>query len=111
MQIDPNLKFAIAPDGTVSQNGEEVATLGVIDIENYDYINKYGENLYDLIDGGTIIESDAAIQQGMLEASNVNVVDEMVSMITIARAYEAGQKMIQTEDSTLEKTANQIGNV
>jgi flagellar basal-body rod protein FlgG len=47
----------------------------------------------------------------MLETSNVNVIDEMVSMITIARAYEAGQKMIQTEDSTLDKTANQVGNV
>ena len=111
VQIDPNLKYQISPDGTIRQNGEEVTTIGVIDIENYDYINKYGENLYDLIDGGTIIESEASVQQGMLEASNVNVIDEMVSMITIARAYEAGQKMIQTEDSTLEKTCNQVGNV
>lgn len=111
VQIDPNLKYQISPDGTIRQNGEEVTTIGVVDIENYDYINKYGENLYDLIDGGTIIESEASVQQGMLEASNVNVIDEMVSMITIARAYEAGQKMIQTEDSTLEKTCNQVGNV
>ena len=51
------------------------------------------------------------MEQGMLEASNVNVVDEMVSMITIARAYEAGQKMIQTEDATLEKTVNNVGSV
>ena len=35
----------------------------------------------------------------------------MVSMITIARAYEAGQKMIQAEDATLEKTVNQVGSV
>ncbi len=111
VQIDPNLKYAIATDGTISQNNEEVATIGVIDIDNYDYINKYGENLYDLIPGGNIVESDAIVQQGMLETSNVNVIDEMVSMITIARAYEAGQKMIQAEDSTLEKTANQIGRV
>ena len=111
VQIDPNLKYAIAKDGTITQNNEEVDTIGVVDVEDYDYINKYGENLYDLIDGGTIIESEAIVQQGMLEASNVNVVDEMVSMIQIARAYEAGQKMIQTEDSTLEKTANTIGRV
>jgi flagellar basal-body rod protein FlgG len=83
----------------------------LIDIADYDYINKYGENLYDLIDGGQIIESEGYMEQGMLEASNVNVVDEMVSMITIARAYEAGQKMIQTEDSTLEKTVNNVGSV
>lgn len=111
VQIDPNLPYVIATDGTISQNGEEVDTIGLIDVADYDYINKYGENLYDLIDGGEIIESEGYMEQGMLEASNVNVVDEMVSMIQIARAYEAGQKMIQTEDSTLEKTVNQVGTV
>ena len=111
VQIDPNLEYAIASDGTITQNGEEVATIGLVDVADYDYINKYGENLYDLIEGGEIIESEGYMEQGMLEASNVNVVDEMVTMITIARAYEAGQKMIQAEDETLEKTVNQVGNV
>lgn len=111
VQVDPNKKIEVATDGTIAQNGEEVATLGVVNIENYDYINKYGDNLYTLIDGGQVVASDALVKQGCLEASNVNVVDEMVDMIEIARAYEAGQKMIQAEDSTLEKTANQIGKV
>ena len=39
-----------------------------------------------------------------LEASNVNVVTEMVDMITITRDYESNQKVIQTIDSTLEKS-------
>ena len=111
VRIDPNLKYSIASDGTISQNNQPVTTLGVIDIDDYVYINKYGENLYDLIEGGNIIDSEAVLEQGILETSNVNVIDEMVSMITIARAYEAGQKMIQAEDSTLEKTVNQIGKV
>jgi flagellar basal-body rod protein FlgG len=46
-----------------------------------------------------------------LETANVNIVDEMVSMITIQRAYEAGQKMIQTEDETLEMAVSQVGRV
>ncbi|MBP3263157.1 flagellar hook-basal body protein [Pseudobutyrivibrio sp.] len=111
VQIDPSLPYSIAKDGTISQNGEEVDTIGLVDVADYDYINKYGENLYDLIDGGQIIESEGYMEQGMLEASNVNVVDEMVSMIQIARAYEAGQKMIQTEDATLDKTVNNVGSV
>lgn len=32
-------------------------------------------------------------------------------MINITRAYEAGQKMIQTQDSLLQKSANEIGKV
>ena len=46
-----------------------------------------------------------------LESANVNVIDEMVNMITIQRAYEAGQKMIQTEDATLEQAVNNVGRV
>ena len=35
--------------------------------------------------------------------SNVNVVSEMVEMITISRAYESNQKLITSIDETLEK--------
>jgi flagellar basal-body rod protein FlgF len=41
----------------------------------------------------------------------VNVVSEMVNMITISRAYQAGQKVINTIDETLDKAVNQVGNV
>lgn len=47
--------------------------------------------------------------QGSLEDSNVNVVQEMVSMITGLRAYEANQKAIQAIDQTLDKAINQMG--
>ena len=43
--------------------------------------------------------------------SNVNVVNEMVDMITIARAYQAGQKVINSIDDTLDKAVNQVGKV
>ena len=65
----------------------------------------------DLVDGGQITASDAKVQQGCIEGSNVNVVDEMVKMITISRAYQAGQKVINTVDETLDKTVNQVGKV
>ena len=68
------------------------------------YIEKYGENLYNLVEGGVITESTASVRQGMLETSNVNVVDEMVNMIAIQRAYEAGQKVITSIDETLATT-------
>ena len=76
-----------------------------------DYISKYGENLYDVVNGGQLVASNARVEQGALEASNINVVSEMVDMITITRAYEAGQKIIQTMDSTLDKAVNNVGKV
>ena len=80
-------------------------------LDNYDYISKYGENLYDVVNGGQLVASNARVEQGALEASNINVVSEMVDMITITRAYEAGQKIIQTMDSTLDKAVNNVGKV
>jgi flagellar basal-body rod protein FlgG len=45
------------------------------------------------------------IQQGYLEASNVNVVQELVTMIQTQRAYEMNSKAIQTSDQMLAKLA------
>ena len=55
--------------------------------------------------------SDASMLQGFTEQSNVNVIDQMVSMITITRAYEANQKMIQTQDTLIGKAVNDVGKV
>ncbi|MDD6057899.1 MAG: flagellar hook-basal body complex protein, partial [Clostridiales bacterium] len=109
--VNPNLKLSVDEFGNIFQNEQVVANIGVVDIQDYNYLAKYGENLYDLVDGGVRIASDAKVEQGLLEASNINVVSEMVEMITISRAYQAGQKVINTIDETLQKAANQIGAV
>ena len=71
----------------------------------------YGENMYEAIPEAGLMASTATVHQGYLEMSNTNVIEEMVDMITITRAYEAGQKMIQTVDSTLQKAVSEIGKV
>lgn len=109
IQINPNLDFQVDQLGVIYQNNVAVGTIGVIDIDNYDYISKYGENMYDLVEGGNVVATDATLEQGALETSNVNVIDEMVDMITIQRAYEAGQKVITSIDSTLDKAVNTVG--
>ncbi|MBQ5431432.1 MAG: flagellar hook-basal body protein [Lachnospiraceae bacterium] len=112
VRVDPLQKYTVDSQGVVFQNGTEVARIGVVDVNNTDYLAKYGENLYDLVEGGTMQASQRfQIEQGALEQSNVNIVDEMVSMITIQRAYEAGQKMIQAEDETLDMAVTQVGKV
>ena len=43
------------------------------------------------------------IAQGYVETSNVNVVEEMVNMITAQRAYELNSKAVTTSDQMLQK--------
>ena len=95
--------------GTIWQDGVAVAQIGVIDVDNYDYLEKYGENMYNIVDGGNIVDSEAEVYQGYLETSNVQVVNNMVDMIVIARAYESNQKLIQTIDSMTEISVSQVG--
>lgn len=101
----------ILSDGSVYADGEQIDTIRVVDFENYDYLNKFGDNMYDAIDGAVEAETTGTIRQGYIEQSNVNSVREMVEMINITRAYEAGQKVIQTTDSMLEHAANSVGKV
>ena len=111
IQVDPNATISVNKLGYIMQNDQIVGTLGMVDIDNYDYLEKYGENMYNLLDGGTRIATDANVEQGVLETSNVNVIKEMVNMITIQRAYEAGQKVITSIDSTLDRAVNNVGRV
>ncbi len=108
IQIDPN-DITIDNSGTITVDGEVKDTLKIVDFENYDYILKTGDNLYRVVDGAAEMTSNASVLQGYTEQSNVNVVSEMVDMITVTRAYEANQKMIRSQDSMLEKAVNQVG--
>lgn len=97
--------------GTIYADGEMVDTIGITDFEDYNYLEKYGENMYTPVEGAVETQATAQVRQGYLEMSNINVVSEMVEMINITRAYEANQKAVQTADSMLEKSVNTVGSV
>lgn len=100
---------AINKLGEIYADGEYIDTISLTDFEDYNYLKRYGENMFDALDGAVEKEATAKIDQGYLETSNVNVISEMVEMISLSRTYEANQKIIQTMDDLLDKSANQIG--
>lgn len=111
IQIDPNVETTIDQGGAIWQNQQIVGQLMITDFADYNYLSHYGENYYVPVEGAEIVPASAKVFQGYLEAANVNVVDEMVEMISVTRAYEANQKIIQAMDSTLEKAVNDLGRV
>ena len=111
IQVPVDATISVDKMGTIFADGENIDTIQLADFQDYDYIEKYGDNLYQVVDGATAIPASATIAQGYTEQSNVNVVSEMVDMITVTRAYEAGQKVMQTVDTMLEASCNSIGRV
>jgi flagellar basal-body rod protein FlgF len=67
---------------------------------------KQGDNLFDGTTGG---QATGTVRAGALEGSGVDPARTMVDMIASFRAFEAGQKVIQTIDESLHKTATQVG--
>jgi flagellar basal-body rod protein FlgG len=61
-------------------------------------------------DGGSPAEG-FLLYQGYFEASNVQPIEAMVSMITLERNYESSQKSIQYQDETLNRAVNDLGRV
>ena len=103
----------INESGQVFSDGNEIDKLKLVDFIDYKSLKKEGDALYldASSDAGNMKESEGLIQQGFLEASNVNSVKQMVEMITMLRSYEANQKVIKTHDELLGKSVNEIGRV
>ena len=117
---DDLINVSVAQDGTVSAidpaTGEQ-QLLGQITLVNF--INPaglapQGDSLYlatdtsgDPIDETPGLNGMGTIRQGMLEGSNVQLVTEMVNLITAQRGYEANSKAITTTDTMLQ-TVNQL---
>ncbi len=110
-------KFMINEDGMIySKEGEYIDRVKVVRFENDRYLKKMGNSLW----SSNEISGDAYIAegkerpkmiQGYMETSNVNVVNEMVRMIEVNRAYEANQKTIQSQDSMMSTLWTKVASV
>ena len=67
---------------------------------------KEGESL---VTGTPAGAAAGTVRSGALESSGADAAQSMVDMISSMRAFEAGQKVIQTIDETLGKAATQVG--
>jgi len=105
--------FMVSDDGTVTINEFAAGRIRIVDFEKPYKLKKVGSS-YLMPKDQTVTErpaSDYRIRQGYLEKSNVNVVEVMVDMLSSFRAFEAGQKAIQSQDETLEKAVNDLGRI
>jgi len=117
--IPPNAtNVSIGSDGTVQATipGSGASTIGQIKLTTFANpagLEHAGGNIYkDVNASGTATdvtpgtEGSGTISQGTLEMSNVQIVQEMVNMITAQRAYEVNSKAITTADSMLSVANN-----
>jgi flagellar basal-body rod protein FlgG len=109
--------ITVGKDGTVSVTlpgqvqAQQVGVIQLASFVNPGGLNSVGNNVYlpttasgdPIIGTGGGSEGLGTIQQGMLEQSNVNVVDEFVAMILAQRSYESNSRVVKAADEMLQQ--------
>ncbi|MBN2420157.1 MAG: flagellar basal-body rod protein FlgG [Deltaproteobacteria bacterium] len=114
-----SVNFTIDKGGAMvamEADGNTITATGQITIYNFvnpSGLKSLGGNYYsptpasgDPIEGNPGVDGLGTINQGALEMSNVDVVEEMVNMIAIQRAYEISSKSIRSADEMMQMANN-----
>lgn len=106
-------RLIVSQEGELSYKDEDGITvplgqrIGLVKFENRNGLESLGKNLYasNEATGDPIPDAESGtlslIDQGFLESSNVQTVEEMVKLIVAQRAYELNSKAIQSSDEML----------
>ena len=106
--------LTITDNGDVYEGENKIAKLSIVAVSDNESLQKVGNSLYQFKQGSSPEVQDVAspsLKQGYLEASNVNIVQEMTDMIATTRTFEANQKAIHAYDSMAEKLVNVVPKV
>ncbi|MEX0322946.1 MAG: flagellar hook-basal body protein [Puniceicoccaceae bacterium] len=96
--------ISVAPDGTVSQNGQAIERISVHRFNNPEMLHGSGSYFIDPQNAaGVELIENPIVRQNQLEMSTVSPLREMVSMMEVSRAYEITQKLIEDDEERAQK--------
>jgi flagellar basal-body rod protein FlgG len=105
-------EVSIAEDGSISAGGQVMDKLKLVQFQNpREALMKEGDSLFVATGTGQPQEApQARVQQGMLESSNINAIEEMAAMMQNNREFESLQRSI-TQMMSLRKISAEIGRI
>jgi flagellar basal-body rod protein FlgF len=108
----------IGRDGTITQSiagqlgVQVVGRIGVVSFADLSALSKQGDGLYSVTSNETPQPAtDAVVQQGMLEGSNVQPIVQITDLIRINRAYEMVSQLLSSTADLSSSTIQQLGSV
>ncbi len=112
ISIPPDVTISIAKDGTVSSvaNGtlpgpsNAIGRLKLVNPPEADLVRSE-DGLFVTKNGSAEVDANVNVVSGALEGSNVNVVDAMVNMISLARQFETQMKLVQSAENNANKAS------
>ena len=110
IQVPQDSEVTIGADGTISArsgNGKPTPVGRLKLVTPEEPLERGTDGLFRAVSGDLAVDTNARLQDGALESSNVSPVETMVEMIAAARQFEAQIKMMQTAEAN-EKAAAQL---
>ena len=101
----------IARDGTISQDGVIAGKIGVFRVADRSQLSKQGDGLLDPGTQTPTADAPGKVQQGMIEGSNVDPIQQMTQMISVSRAYEQVANMMSQTSSLADESIQRLGKV
>jgi flagellar basal-body rod protein FlgF len=102
------VNIQIGHDGTISADGTPLAKLDVVTIDRPESLRRAGDTAFQGGNPQPAAPGAVTVEQGFREGSNVNVVNEMVSMMLGMRHYEAAEKTLKAiSDAIAQQTRPQ----
>jgi flagellar basal body rod protein FlgG len=109
--IDPELgAVTVAKDGTISQGNNLLGRLQLFNFDDPQGLTRVEGGYFEAPnDVPPQALEDGQVVQGAIESSNVLPMEELVSLIQVARAYEASQRSMLSHDDLISKAINSLG--
>ena len=105
----PDGDIGIGLDGTIHVNNQTVAQIGLAAFTDPEAELQRDQGNMFLAAGNPTSQVVGQVHQGYLENSNANPAALMGQLVSVARAYEAAQQMVQNQDELLGKTISSLG--
>lgn len=111
----PGDQVRIDEEGGIWNKADDsfLGRLGLADFspEALQGLEKRGHNMFEATGLQPEFPGNGRVRQGFLEKANLDLVREMVDMMSVLRTYEANQRMLQAQDEVLGKSVNEVGRV
>lgn len=110
IKLTPGSKISISKEGDIFTKDGLLSKISVVEFKDLHAVRKQGHSLYINNDVANIQRENVktAVNQGFVEGSNVNAIQEMSELIKAHRHFENIQKAINTYDSISGKAVNEI---
>lgn len=98
--------IVVGPTGAITVNGANVGTIGIFTANSWQNV---GDGTYRAASPVRAATTATTIQQGMLEAANLDLTQAMGMLMTVERAYQAASQVQHMQDQLAQQAANDVG--